>query len=119
MAASVGEGAGPRLDEVVLAASELAAHALRYGRGGYEVQVAIGVGYAWVGVVDEDPTPPAPFAVRRDDGGLGLQVVEAVSDRWGVSPSGGGKVVWCEFTWVPADRGPTAQAPRRRRGTRR
>ena len=33
--------------------------------------------------------------------GRGIALVDGLSDRWGVEPSGGGKTVWCELT--PAD----------------
>jgi anti-sigma regulatory factor (Ser/Thr protein kinase) len=49
-------------------------------------------------VWDASPQEPAPRAMTADDadGGRGLLLVEAVSDRWGWYPSAGmpGKVTW-------------------------
>ncbi len=51
-----------------------------------------------VEVSDSCPRLPAPVAGDvLADGGRGLHLVEAVTDRWGVTPhSGGGKTVWFE-----------------------
>lgn len=51
-----------------------------------------------VEVTDRDPHPPHP--VRDGDphaeGGRGLLLVEAVTDRWGTDPLPTGKAVWFE-----------------------
>lgn len=51
-----------------------------------------------VEVADADPRPPRP--VRGGDalaeGGRGLLLVEAVTDRWGTLPLAPGKTVWFE-----------------------
>jgi anti-sigma regulatory factor (Ser/Thr protein kinase) len=41
---------------------------------------------------------PADHVVDSDgEGGRGLQVINALSERWGWRPAKGGKVVWCEL----------------------
>ncbi|MBT2488892.1 ATP-binding protein [Streptomyces sp. ISL-96] len=59
-----------------------------------------------VEVADDCPHLPAPAA--RDElaeGGRGLLLVDAVTDRWGVEPhpGGGGKTVWFECVAKVAD----------------
>jgi hypothetical protein len=41
---------------------------------------------------------------RADEGGRGLLLVAALSDKWGVGERDPGKAVWCEFA-DPADIG--------------
>jgi serine/threonine-protein kinase RsbW len=52
-----------------------------------------------VDVVDEDPVNlPAPTQPGPDDiRGRGLAIVQALSDRWGVSVADEAKSVWCEL----------------------
>jgi anti-sigma regulatory factor (Ser/Thr protein kinase) len=48
-------------------------------------------------VWDSDPTPPVrKNADPMSEGGRGLQLVEALSARWGHYRTGHGKIVWCE-----------------------
>nr|WP_188268048.1 MULTISPECIES: ATP-binding protein [unclassified Streptomyces] len=50
-----------------------------------------------VEVADTVPGPvPAKAADPLDDGGRGLFLVEAVTDRWGAQEQAGGKTVWFE-----------------------
>ncbi|WP_251066774.1 ATP-binding protein [Streptomyces sp. ISL-36] len=50
-----------------------------------------------VEVADTAPGPLYAKAVEPlAEGGRGLTLVEAVTDRWGVEPSAGGKTVWFE-----------------------
>ncbi len=48
-------------------------------------------------VADTDPAIPQIPNEPRPVGGRGLDIVEAISDDWGVQPTGSGKVVWAEF----------------------
>ncbi|WP_368397176.1 ATP-binding protein [Streptomyces sclerotialus] len=57
-----------------------------------------------IGVHDEHPAlPRVGDAGPWEEGGRGLAVVAAVTDKWGVAPDGdgpqrtGGKTVWCEL----------------------
>lgn len=51
-----------------------------------------------VEVTDTDPSPPHPVrgGDALADGGRGLLLVEAVTDRWGTDPLPTGKTVWFE-----------------------
>jgi anti-sigma regulatory factor (Ser/Thr protein kinase) len=51
-----------------------------------------------VEVTDPDPDPPVPHRVGPEaERGRGLQLVDGLSDRWGVEPTGSGKTVWFEI----------------------
>ena len=52
-----------------------------------------------------DGDPAAPMAKRYDvdaASGRGLQLVEALSERFGTCTRGTGKGVWCEVAWEPS-----------------
>jgi anti-sigma regulatory factor (Ser/Thr protein kinase) len=40
---------------------------------------------------------------EESEGGRGLALLDAVADKWGVSPGAGGKTVWFECHGCPAD----------------
>jgi anti-sigma regulatory factor (Ser/Thr protein kinase) len=67
-----------------------------------------------IAVWDNDPTPPASRDAAPDaEGGRGLMIVAALSERWDYYPSaGGGKVVWAELAIPPGMLG-AAGLPRR------
>jgi two-component sensor histidine kinase len=51
-----------------------------------------------------DGDPGSPLSKRYDveaGSGRGLQLVEALSERFGTRPLGAGKTVWCEVAWAP------------------
>ncbi|WP_328769648.1 ATP-binding protein [Streptomyces sp. NBC_00286] len=48
-------------------------------------------------VADTSARPPRPRCVDNDEtGGRGLALVDGLADRWGWSPEGAGKRIWCE-----------------------
>jgi hypothetical protein len=49
-----------------------------------------------VEVPDSEPGVPR-IVGEADEGGRGLLLVAALSDKWGVRERDLGKVVWCEF----------------------
>ena len=49
-------------------------------------------------VLDADPCPPQPRTpAELDESGFGFVLVEALADKWGVSPASTGKTVWVEL----------------------
>ncbi|MFI5978707.1 ATP-binding protein [Streptomyces sp. NPDC051452] len=91
-----------RRDDVLLCVSELATNALLHGvpRGrGYLLRlVRHGGGVLRVEVHDSgsgEVRVPEPSVDA--EGGRGLLLVTALSDKWGVEPRSPGKIVWCEF----------------------
>ncbi|MEV7859062.1 ATP-binding protein [Streptomyces hirsutus] len=93
-------------DAAELAVSELLANVVRHVPGrrcGICFLLLPGV----VRVEVSDRCPRLPVPAGRDvlaEGGRGLLLVEAVTDRWGVAPcpTGGGKTVWFECALSPA-----------------
>lgn len=89
----------PIAEDVRLTTSELVTNVVRHTDDGGELR-------AW------DPKPDVPLRIEVEDpgpdvpaipakapaiGGLGLAIVDAVADDWGVEPQSSGKVVWAEF----------------------
>ncbi|WP_093799929.1 ATP-binding protein [Streptomyces sp. Wb2n-11] len=87
-------------DAAELALTELVANVVRHVPGRHcSVLILRAEDGVRVEVADTCPRlPKARSAGPLDDGGRGLALVEAVSDRWGVSPVLGrdGKTVWFE-----------------------
>ncbi|WEP00304.1 ATP-binding protein [Streptomyces sp. FXJ1.172] len=51
-----------------------------------------------VEVADASSRAPVPRCARGDaTGGRGLALVDCLADRWGWSPDGAGKSIWCEL----------------------
>lgn len=88
--------------EIVVA--ELVTNAIVHGRGEPIVRM-VNLGSAQVRIEVGDAAPGRPRRVEPYDGhtrGLGLHIVDAVSDEWGVTPPGpGSKVVWADLQLDP------------------
>lgn len=57
-------------------------------------------------VTDGSASPPAlRCAEPEDESGRGLELVEALADRWGFESRKGGKTVWC---WLASGIGPAS-----------
>lgn len=107
---------GPLLDDAVLCVSELAANAVLHARTSYEVIVRRTGGGVRLEVLDGRPhelAVPVPHG-RAGEGlpelrvtGRGLQIVAALSDRWGVITSNATKAVWAELSVETAPEEPT------------
>src|ERR1700722_205363 len=88
---------------VILLVSELATNALLHGPNGFEVSVAYSPNIHLVRVGGSDPGDGRPTVEHPEitaEHGRGLQLVGALSDRWGIEsvPGAPGKTVWFELT---------------------
>src|ERR1022692_1373356 len=110
------------VDTAVLLVSELGTHAVQRSRAaaaaaghgdpcGIELTVARTRDTVRIEVADSAcgslPVPSAPSA--DDESGRGMQVISALSKRWGCWSGHLGKVVWCEL--AAASLGPAGQRP--------
>ncbi|MGO4462220.1 ATP-binding protein [Streptomyces sp. M-16] len=86
-------------DGAELALTELVANVVRHVPDrGCSVLIQRRPGGLRVEVTDTCPAAPrvAPGGDPLDEGGRGLRLVQAVTDRWGVLPRSAGKTVWFE-----------------------
>jgi anti-sigma regulatory factor (Ser/Thr protein kinase) len=88
---------GEAVEPTLLVVTELLSNAVEHGRGPGWLSLAFADESVRVEVRDDVPEPPSlrardPLRVR----GRGLQLVEAVASRWGVTDDPPGKVVWAE-----------------------
>jgi anti-sigma regulatory factor (Ser/Thr protein kinase) len=90
-----------RLDDVLLATSELVTNAVLHGEGTVSVTLWPSRVVLRGDVTDDGPETPRPRQDRgeEDDAGRGLFIVDVISTRWGVVPTGPGpgKTVWFEI----------------------
>jgi len=90
----------PRLDDVILAASELVTNAILHGNGPVVVSVRTGPPLR-VEIADsgEGTAQRLTGLGHEDEAGRGLFIVDVVTTRWGVLPTmpGPGKTVWFEM----------------------
>ena len=108
----------PRLDDVLVLASEIASNAVRHtasGDGGvFEMSVALfaAAETARVAVTDQGGASEPVIAHRGDTGaglaalpagGRGLRLVDVLADRWGYRGDELGRTVWFEIVAKPAD----------------
>ncbi|HEX7106546.1 MAG TPA: ATP-binding protein [Acidothermaceae bacterium] len=86
------------LDAAGLLVSELVTNAVVHARTDVTLRVILRRGVLRIEVTDGSPIVPAP---RRPAGlagtGRGLQLVDRLADRWGVSKARRGKTIWFEL----------------------
>jgi anti-sigma regulatory factor (Ser/Thr protein kinase) len=91
-------GGHHRLPDVLVIVSELASNAIRHAGTGFTLAIEGAPEHVRIEVADHGGGWPVP--VERNgapsSGGMGLQLVDALSDRWGTMERPGGKVVWAE-----------------------
>ncbi|MDX6227479.1 MAG: hypothetical protein QOI76_869 [Frankiales bacterium] len=83
------------VDRVILLTSEVVTNAILHARTRVRVTAEVVDGQVLVRVYDSLQLPPRRRAYRADAGtGRGMQLVEALSDEWGVEQTSAGKYVW-------------------------
>ncbi len=89
----------PRFEDVVLLVSELVSNSVRHGSSnGIDIKVITRDGQIRVEVTDEGPG----FSATDPRGeGLGLAIVEKLSDRWGMKDGRQKFTVWAELSTTP------------------
>jgi anti-sigma regulatory factor (Ser/Thr protein kinase) len=88
-----------RLADVLVIVSELASNAIRHAHSGFSVRVCDRRDRVRIEVIDHGggwPEIPQRETVTAG-GGMGLNLVAALSDRWGATEQPDGKVVWAEL----------------------
>jgi len=84
-------------DDAQLGVSELVANAVRHARTPVELTIAVDGG-VHIAVRDRHPELRRPSLGTQVDAfaenGHGLQLVAAISEDWGISARGDGKVIW-------------------------
>lgn len=91
------------VDRVLLALSELAANAVRHAATPFQVSVEWGDELLRVEVVDNDNEhlPVRRYPSPGEVNGRGLQIVDSLSDQWGVVTTDAGKAVWFTLPLPP------------------
>lgn len=94
-----------RRDDAMLAASELVTNVLRHtpkGEGVLEVERSDASAVIRVQDKGGAGLPVVKRPTEQDTSGRGLEILEAISDRWGLRPApGGGTEVWVAFLDLP------------------
>lgn len=89
----------PDSHAVLVCTDELVTNAILHVESDIDVVVQCGDGMVRVEVHDGSRRPPLRQVPPVDaDHGRGLLLVEAMSERWGVASTEGGKAVWFEVS---------------------
>lgn len=95
-------------DRVALAVTELATNAVVHTDDIFTLRASCNDERCLVEVVDTETKPPRHLAGHdMAESGHGVELVDAVADRWGISPTEQGKTVWAVFDAVDGE-GPQA-----------
>ena len=86
------------VEDATLMISELVTNAVRHTRDVLLVLVTLHHDTLRVDVTDNNPTVPVALDPEHAaTSGRGLAIVEALADRWGITPTADGKTVWFEI----------------------
>ncbi|MFJ3820377.1 ATP-binding protein [Streptomyces nodosus] len=89
------------VDAAQLCVSELVTNVMRHVGRGTPTTLAVSMNGTYVRIEVHDPEAHAlPMLVRAGveaEDGRGMQLVDALADRWGVELLAGKKVTWCEL----------------------
>ncbi len=87
------------LEDLEVVTSELVTNAIVHARSSSVVEVRlVGPDCVEVAVTDPDPEPPVKrIPYEQHTRGLGLHIVDALCEDWGVRPAGEGKTVWARL----------------------
>lgn len=103
-------------DEAQLCVSELVANVITHVGGGTPTTLSLLMNGTFLRIEVRDPDSRAlPTLVAADveaEGGRGMALVAAVTDRWGVSLLGDAKVTWCEIAAPPVSSAQDHGGPR-------
>lgn len=84
------------VDDIVLAASELATNVIRHARTAFTVRVLTDDQRVRLEVSDGSSVVPAVEDLIESQ--RGWRLIETISDAWGVESTEDGKTVWAEFS---------------------
>ncbi|MEU3606768.1 ATP-binding protein [Streptomyces sp. NPDC035033] len=91
-------------DDLALLVTELVAHAVRHGGTPYELRLDRSVDGVWLQVSDTGAAPPRPEEPPGPDPSWhSLRLVQRLAAVWGWVPRDGGRTLWCEVRFPPAD----------------
>lgn len=85
----------PRFGDVALVVSELVTNSVRHGDGSSSISVEVEASPDHIRVEVVDQGPCFPKSIDRK-GGMGLDIIDQIADRWGVDDHGGCRV-WVEI----------------------
>ncbi len=78
-----------------LMVSELATNSVRHALSDFELMIDLSPEEIRVEVSDHGQGQPVPRSPTvREQSGRGLQIVQVLSEDWGITPSPSGKLVW-------------------------
>ncbi len=92
------------LDDAALLVSELVSNVVDHVQGEAVLTLELALGGDWlrISVADGSAVRPVVRELQEDrPRGRGLQLVEAIADRWGAEDHHGGKRVWFELAPPP------------------
>jgi anti-sigma regulatory factor (Ser/Thr protein kinase) len=83
------------MEAAELMTSELATNSVRHAHSDFELAILLSRREIRVEVSDHGEGQPVPRSpTPREHSGRGLQIVQELSEDWGITPSPNGKLVW-------------------------